>query len=122
MTPAIARREVAAAREAGWYVNHWGQKYVPPHKCRGPSGEARFSPLRKEILVAVAAGHQTLTQITAAIPGDLSRDQVMQVFRRFKSAAEWAFNAKRARGSNGEYHLTLTDRGADLLRQWSEWT
>lgn len=122
MTPAIARREVAAAREAGWYVNHWGQKYVPPGTAHAPKGEVRYNPMRKEILMAVAAGHETLSQITEAIPGGATRDQVNHVFRRFRSAHSWIFNAERGHASNSEYHLTLTERGADLLRQWSEWT
>jgi hypothetical protein len=124
MTPEVARREVAAAREAGWYVNHWGHKYVPPHPQSranrlaakpAPVEGVNFNPTRLLFLQAVAKGSRTLRAVERATRGHLTHAQAANAYRGLCRAAPWAMETEFV----GQVaHFRLTDRGRALLEAW----
>jgi hypothetical protein len=116
MNHATARREVAAARQAGWYVNHWGQKYVPPGVTHEPKNELRRTPDRIAVMQAIASGQDTLNTLAAALPHK-TRAQVENIVRRFGYAAPWVWT-KELTHQGGENRYRLTERGAALLAEW----
>lgn len=118
MTPEVARREVKAAREAGWYQMTWDMKYKPP----GPAAKRRRVPgiverteLRVEILRAIAAGHETLRAMSDAIKTAKTKDQVSNAFARLRIAAPWLLNVRTV---GCAFHVTLTDAGRAQLEAW----
>jgi hypothetical protein len=119
MTPEVARREVKAARDAGWYQMTWHHKYIPPGGLADkPAPDARrhvlYKPMRRDILRAIAAGHATVNAIAATMPTK-TREQVNVVFRKFRDAAPWALSISVI---DRQTHATLTDAGRELLRGW----
>lgn len=118
MTPEVARREHAAAREAGTFANRWNRinyDYQPTDRSK-PRAAVQFRPTRLRVLQAIADGDETLVQIAETMTGHSTPDQIVNTVRRFRTAAPWVFNVWQV--TKPTNHMSLTDAGAALLAEW----
>jgi hypothetical protein len=118
MTPEIARREVAAAREAGWYATTWNtmltQKDKDSMTARRQLRECTKARRENDmaLLRVVAASDGTMRAIRAAMP-EMNKNTISTLLRRNIERADPWISARsipdpaRNRNTINVYSLTL---------------
>jgi len=109
---AVASRENAAARKAGWYQTNWRHLEVKSANSWRPK-KSRATPVGDAVIRAVAAGHNTIGTASAAIKtSDKSTGLRLRHLTRLSVPL-----LSRAAGPTGSWVYSLTDAGRARLAQ-----